>query len=1108
MSSTSSSEEDGEITTSVTNYHFSNHRNVPITFTDLPLHLTTTTTTTTDTSSAFLSGTIDNGLQSVYIEVIGWKYDLSVSPEVYVAKKTKKAKSDAVKWIRLVKPRNSYEIVVRTDLAVVKVLHYLKKCCEASRDEVVSFLAKSCASSNDVIENLESCLADYVPLIRSAMENDKDLAKSKKVYGIAFLVSNQTTKETKFIVSDEEEENDDGDDEEDEVLFDSVCAFCDNGGDVLPCEGQCLRSFHPTIDAGFDTSCESLCFENAAQYEAIPNFLCDNCKFQKHQCFACGMLGSSDKSSAAEVFPCVSATCGNFYHPNCVAKLLYPSDETLAMKLKSQIAEGESFTCPAHKCHRCEQGEDKDDRDMQFAVCRRCPKSYHRKCLPKEIAFEDSADGTIAQRAWDDLLPKRILIYCLKHVIIPSIATPGRDHLLFPCITRKRDQDGNKTEFMSERRSKTYGNLEVTETVKMPKVVERPHCTVTCADTISEKDKSSNMHKKISSFDENISNVRKPAQPSNKIQIKLPVKNMQRDQPLISKPVTKRVAPSPPRVDADMKTRILKLMKDSTSSFDFEEFIREKKRRCTHETSNPQTGLDKSITMGKVEASVKVAVRRALQIVENGGSVKDAKAVCEPIVLNQLNRWKNKLNVFLAPFLVGTRYTSFGRHFTKVDKLTEIVERLHWYVQDGDMIVDFCCGSNDFSVFMKEKLDVTGKKCLFRNYDLITPKNTFQFEKKDWFSVPMNALPEGSRLVMGLNPPFGVNASLANKFIDHALKFEPKLIILIVPPETKRLDRKRSPYDLIWQEKSMLSGESFYIPGSVDIRDQPIEDWNNIPPPLSLWSRPDWTTKHKAIAKEHGHDIATILDDVPEELEPDGRYGEHTNMTSSGSGTHFPVTNDDVADMDLDMDLSSPVDSSKYSKFDLRNVKPLCVRPNPSLLSQQYAKPRTNIQETVGGIADTDLLSPVFSSTNSRYEPRFDKPPRVQPSHYEHHLGYGQPQYTDTSVPYGADIGYGYSGQNHFPGHFGNTSLGDYGMDPSYTNYGHPMYPSAGPESTLYSRSDLANNMWPPGTAPPHHSCISHLQLLEQCFLYSAAPNSIPVTQKKTLGAHVSPQEA
>lgn len=40
--------------------------------------------------------------------------------------------------------------------------------------------------------------------------------------------------------------------------------------------------------------------------------------------------------------------------------------------------------------------------------------------------------------------------------------------------------------------------------------------------------------------------------------------------------------------------------------------------------------------------------------------------------------------------------------------------------------------------------------------------------------------------IMGLNPPFGVKAALANKFIDKALEFEPKLLILIVPPETER----------------------------------------------------------------------------------------------------------------------------------------------------------------------------------------------------------------------------------------------------------------------------------------------------------------------------------
>ncbi|TQE07661.1 hypothetical protein C1H46_006732 [Malus baccata] len=40
--------------------------------------------------------------------------------------------------------------------------------------------------------------------------------------------------------------------------------------------------------------------------------------------------------------------------------------------------------------------------------------------------------------------------------------------------------------------------------------------------------------------------------------------------------------------------------------------------------------------------------------------------------------------------------------------------------------------------------------------------------------------------IMGLNPHFGVKAALANKFIDKALEFDPKLLILIVPPETQR----------------------------------------------------------------------------------------------------------------------------------------------------------------------------------------------------------------------------------------------------------------------------------------------------------------------------------
>lgn len=57
---------------------------------------------------------------------------------------------------------------------------------------------------------------------------------------------------------------------------------------------------------------------------------------------------------------------------------------------------------------------------------------------------------------------------------------------------------------------------------------------------------------------------------------------------------------------------------------------------------------------------------------------------------------------------------------------------------------------------------------------------------------------------MGLNPPFGVKASLANKFIDKALSFKPKLVVLIVPKETKRY----APYSC-WQNILLTSP---YVP--------------------------------------------------------------------------------------------------------------------------------------------------------------------------------------------------------------------------------------------------------------------------------------------------------
>lgn len=78
-----------------------------------------------------------------------------------------------------------------------------------------------------------------------------------------------------------------------------------------------------------------------------------------------------------------------------------------------------------------------------------------------------------------------------------------------------------------------------------------------------------------------------------------------------------------------------------------------------------------------------------------------------------------------------------------------------------------------------------------------------------------------------MNPPFGHKASLANAFIKKALEFKPKILILIVPSETKRYIANTvsfsdkhfitlgsstfrvdliADYELIWEDRNLLSG--------------------------------------------------------------------------------------------------------------------------------------------------------------------------------------------------------------------------------------------------------------------------------------------------------------
>ncbi|KAL7186639.1 hypothetical protein ACSBR2_028381 [Camellia fascicularis] len=921
----SSDDEDETVPHTVSNYDFVDDKDEPIAFSELPVQWNESEGLDGKSKQIFLHGTADNGLQKIYKQVTAWKFDLSdVKPEIAVLSKENN-------WIYLQRPRKSFEETIRTILITVHCLHFVKKNPETSGRSLWDYLSK--VFSLYEVRPSENDLIDHTTLISEAVKRDETLAKSK--FLVTFLEAKPrkkkvfdedilTTAKAGFIVDDDmidEFEEDDGSDEE-EDLFDSVCSICDNGGELLCCEGRCMRSFHATVEAGSESACESLGLSDE-QVEAIQNFFCKNCQYKKHQCFACGELGSSDKLSGAEVCPCVSATCGRFYHPHCVAKLLHHGSAAEAEELQKKIAAGESFTCPIHKCSVCKLGENKMDPDLQFAVCRRCPKSFHKKCLPTEIAFEDDEDQGIVQRAWEGLIPNRILIYCLEHLIDDELCTPDRNHIKFPDDGQQKkkqasQQLSSKVKVLQKERNlasqdaprkrtheKVQKGVDLSSKIKEGNSSEKRVRLSTGLDT-SKKQKVADTSRRPlnntaatkvgkSTTDANRASLGERLYALiNKDSRNEDTSDSEHKQTLPDKPVAKEMSSSVP-LDDERKRRILALMKDATSSITLEEITKKHKVPITHAYSSKNV-VDKAITLGKVEGSVE-ALRAALQKLEKGCSIEDATAVFQPVLLHQMVRWKNKLKVYLAPFLYGMRYTSFGRHFTKVDKLKEIVDVLHSYVQNGDMIVDFCCGANDFSCLMKKKLDETGKKkCSYKNYDILQPKNDFNFEERDWMSVKPKELPPGSQLIMGLNPPFGVNAALANKFIDKALEFKPKLLILIVPKETERLDKKG--YDLIWENNELLAGKSFYLPGSVDINDNQLEDWNVSTPPLYLWSHPDWTAKHKAIAQRHGHlareQKQSHLEEVHDKpLVPDHPMKDHepNGQTSVALDDH-PVQNE------------------------------------------------------------------------------------------------------------------------------------------------------------------------------------------------------------------------
>ncbi|KAL2666002.1 hypothetical protein GLYMA_02G296200v4 [Glycine max] len=870
--SRSSSEDEAETeaevqSLSVSNYHIVDDEDNPVSFAVLPIHWSDSENSeAANKGKVFIDGDTDNGLKKIFMQVTAWRFDLSnVRLEISLLSKDGR-------WIKLQKPRKGFQNKIRTVLITLHFLHRVKKKRQMSEISVWQDLSKDTELSSSGVKPSQKDLSDHVPLIREAAKRDSVLAKSKEVNDLA-----QPGLTVVGIDSDMIDESNEESEERDDL---DVCALCDNGGNVTCCDGVCMRSFHATVEAGRENSCVSLGFTQK-EVDEIQSFYCKNCEYYQHQCFACGKLGSSDKVKGAEVIKCVSATCDRFYHPHCVAKLLPQLAKPVAEDLERNIADRVPFICPLHYCCVCKELENKVDPELQFAVCRRCPKSYHRKCLPREIAPSNRGNKNIIQRAWEGLLPNnRILIYCLNHKIDRELGTPVRDHIKFPNMeptvqkintTIEQKEPATKERVILKKKNVDLDNSsgksiakgsKLTGKLSSHKVGSKKTKKIISGSNISRKPKSKETSRCLT---ENKRSISKKSEMSDSEQNynqptigeiyalqKEGLKRIKHDNkvnnvitnPLSVKPIESLSVELPP-LDADSEKSLLTLFKEARSSITLESVLEKHTFASTH-THPLRNVVEKTITMGKLEYSVN-AVQTALRKLESGCSIQDVKAFCDPDDLKQLFKWK-------------------------------IVDKLHWYVQNSDTIVDFCCGANDFSILMKKKLEENGKKCSYRNYDLLPTKNDFSFERRDWMTVQPTELPTGSQLIMGLNPPFGHKAALANKFVDKALEFKPKLVILIVPPETERLDKKQSPYDLIWEDENFLSGTSFYLPGSVD---RQMDQRNARPPLLSLWSRPDWTTKHKVIAQENGHVCSQheVLDTTDHTT--DGNYAANLKSTDN-----------------------------------------------------------------------------------------------------------------------------------------------------------------------------------------------------------------------------------
>jgi hypothetical protein len=159
-------------------------------------------------------------------------------------------------------------------------------------------------------------------------------------------------------------------------------------------------------------ACNPLFFPKDLAHAVITSsdpFFCCNCLANRQYCYECKGMATPEQP----VIRCVAASCGKFYHSECVRA-------KGKGKGSAGAAAADALLCPQHSCAEC-GGEGESKELGELVPCRRCPRAYHEGCIPPRMYSDEQA-----QRVWlfkvdeeGNPLPgvqvDRSLLYCMRH---------------------------------------------------------------------------------------------------------------------------------------------------------------------------------------------------------------------------------------------------------------------------------------------------------------------------------------------------------------------------------------------------------------------------------------------------------------------------------------------------------------------------------------------------------------------------------------------------------------------------------------------------------------------------------------------------------------------